>query len=116
MEATEEQQVSSFNSTTYLMTLASGLGIGVSDIPQEVRTQALGLDSPRDINPVIMNWYRARTEVPVTAISDQDKEFFKTLVTPENSARARELRAQIDRNLQEATSNFTSGQRYLTDA
>jgi hypothetical protein len=63
-----------------------------------------------------MAWYKARPTAQPIVMSDEDKAFFKTLISPENSARAQELKMNLMRALNDATSYYNSANEKLAIA
>ncbi len=104
------------NTQLYLHTLSSGLGIHMQDIPLEVVAACIQQTTKAEINRLVMDWYKARPKAQALVVSDEDKAMFKTLVSPENSTKARELEAQIARYLNEALNRINDGQTRLVHA
>ncbi len=113
---TQAQALDAFRADTWLMELASNIGVNTKDIPPEVLDSILVCDSKNWVNRKFFAWYQARAAQTPQSFSPYETQLFKEIVGVKNSAAYTNAKRDLDSNLYRCTDYMKNAQQYLTMA
>lgn len=116
MQSTTNEVAPAFQAQRYIHILASGLGVDVSSIPEDVLKQALAEGTPAGVNKIIVGWNMAKNTEPVQVLSPEDEALMRSLGSHENTSHIQQLKRDMESHLASAAARARDVQSYLVSA